>query len=115
MPTREEVLAALTQQGPFELVVDDSAGYPLRVYRNAPASFREVLISSRAHGDRTFAIYGEETLTYAQHFRQVAALAHRLRQEGVRRGDRVAIGMRNYPSGASASGPATPSARSSWR
>src|ERR1700756_2106465 len=97
MPMREEVLAALTQQGPFELVLDESAGYPLRVYRNAPASFREVLIASKAHGDRTFAIYGEETLSYAEHFRQAAALAHRLREAGVHRGDRVAIGMRNYP------------------
>ena len=97
MPTREEVLAALTQQGPFELVVDESAGYPLRVYKNAPASFRDVLIGSRAHGDRIFAVYGDETVSYAEHFRQVAALAHQLRAAGVRRGDRVALGMRNYP------------------
>ena len=97
MPTREEVLAALTREGPFELVIDESAGYPLRVYRNAPPSFREVLIASRAHGERTFAIYGAETLTYAQHYRQAAALARRLLAAGVRKGDRVAIGMRNYP------------------
>ncbi|MBV8682226.1 MAG: acyl--CoA ligase [Caulobacteraceae bacterium] len=97
MPTREEVLAALTQQGPFELVVDESAGYPLRVYKNAPQSFREVLIGSRAHGDKTFAVYGRETLSYAEHFRKAGALAHYLQKAGVRRGDRVALGMRNYP------------------
>jgi long-chain acyl-CoA synthetase len=97
MPTREEVLAALTRQGPFELVVDESAGFPQRVYRNAPPSFRDVLISTRAHGERTFAVYGGETLTYAQHYRQAAALARGLLEAGVRKGDRVAIGMRNYP------------------
>jgi long-chain acyl-CoA synthetase len=97
MPTREEVLAALTREGPFELVADERAGWPQRVYRNAPRSFREVLLSTRAHGGRVFAVYGEETLTYAEHFRQAAALARRLLADGVRKGDRVAIGMRNYP------------------
>ncbi|HEX4742032.1 MAG TPA: AMP-binding protein, partial [Caulobacteraceae bacterium] len=97
MPTREEVLAALTRQGPFELVVDGSAGFPQRVYRNAPPSFREVFISTRAHRERAFAVYGGETLTYAQHYRQAAALARRLLEAGVRKGDRVAVGMRNYP------------------
>ena len=88
---------ALTATGPFELAEDASLGYPLRVYKNAPASLREVLISTRAFGDRPFLIYEDEVTTYAQHFAQVAALAHRLRAAGVVKGDRVAIGMRNYP------------------
>jgi long-chain acyl-CoA synthetase len=69
----------------------------MRVYRNAPASLREILISTLAHGDRTFLIYEDETLTYREHFENVAALAQRLRSAGVSKGDRVAIGMRNYP------------------
>ena len=97
MASREEIIAHLTASGPFELVDDHAAGYPLRVYRNAPSSFREVLLSTRGHGQRTFSIYGDETLTYDQHYAQVAALAHHLTAAGVRKGDRVAIGMRNYP------------------
>ena len=98
MPTREEAIAALTQAGPFELTLDASQGDPpLRVYRTAPGSLREVLQSTLAHGDRTFLIYEDETLTFRQHYGQVAALAQRLLDAGVVKGDRVAIGMRNYP------------------
>ena len=97
MPSREEIVAALTATGPLELTTDESRGYPMRVYRNGPASLREVLLATRAHGERPFLIYEDETLSYAAHFGQVAALAHRLREAGVAKGDRVAIGMRNYP------------------
>jgi long-chain acyl-CoA synthetase len=97
MPTRQEALASLTAAGPFELVEDASEGDPIRVYRNAPPSFREVLIATRAHGDKPFLIYDEEVVTYAEHFARAARLAHHLRAAGVAKGDRVAIGMRNYP------------------
>jgi len=97
MPSREEIIAGLTAAGPLELTGDDSQGYPMRVYRNGPSSLREVLLATRAHGLRPFLIYEDETLSYAAHFGQVAALAHYLRAAGVARGDRVAIGMRNYP------------------
>jgi long-chain acyl-CoA synthetase len=98
MPSREEAIAALTAAGPLELMEDASRGAPpLRVYRNAPASLREVLQSTLAHGDKTFLIYEDETLTYRQHHGKVAALAQRLRDAGVGKGDRVAVGMRNYP------------------
>jgi long-chain acyl-CoA synthetase len=97
MPTRSEVIERLTREGPFELVEDTALGYPIKVYRNAPPSMRAVLEASRAHGGKTFLIYGEETLTFAEHFARVAALAYFLRAAGVEKGDRVAIGMRNYP------------------
>ncbi len=97
MPTRDEIVAQLTASGPLELTEDASAGYPLRVFKNAPASLRDVLISTRQFGERPFLIYEDEVLTYRQHFEQVAALAARLRAAGVGKGDRVAIGMRNYP------------------
>ena len=97
MPSREQITARLTSAGPFELTHDDSPGYPIRIYRHAPASFRAVFEGTRAHGERLFSIYGGETLSYDQHYAQVAALAHHLMGRGVTKGDRVAIGMRNYP------------------
>jgi long-chain acyl-CoA synthetase len=98
MPSRDEAIAALTSAGPFELALDRSQGEPpLRVYRNAPASLREVLETTRAHGERPFLIYERETLSYREHFERVAALASALQRAGVGKGDRVAIGMRNYP------------------
>jgi long-chain acyl-CoA synthetase len=98
MPTREEAIAALTAEGPFQLVEDHSEGEPpLRVYANAPASMREVLKGTLAHGDKPFLIYEDEVISFRQHYGQVAALAQRLLDAGVAKGDRVAIGMRNYP------------------
>jgi long-chain acyl-CoA synthetase len=97
MPTRADIVAELTRAGPFELAEDRSAGHPQRVYRHAPPSFRAVFEATRAHGHRPFAIYGEETLSYEEHHARAAALAHHLRGAGVVKGDRVAIGMRNYP------------------
>ncbi len=95
--TRAGVIADLTSSGPFELELDRSASPPLRGYRNAPASLREVLISALQHADKPFLIYEDETLTYAEHLRRAAGLARYLLAQGVRKGDRVAIGMRNYP------------------
>ncbi len=97
MPTRSEIIAQLISDGPFALATDETLGYPIRVYRHAPPSMRAVLEATRAFDDRTFLIYGEEELTFKEHFRQVASLAHFLSDAGVKKGDRVAIGMRNYP------------------
>lgn len=97
MPSRQEIIAALTASGPFELAHDHGAGYPAPVYRNAPASMRELLLATRAHGERPFLLYDGETLSYAEHFGRAAALAAYLQSLGVTKGDRVAIGMRNYP------------------
>ena len=98
MPTREEALAVLTAPGArFEIIEADVLGQRLPVYRNCAPSLRDVLLETRAFGTREFLIYDDERITYAQHFAQVARLATLLRRDGVGHGDRVAIGMRNYP------------------
>jgi len=97
MLTRNDLVQRFTAEGPFELTEDTSAGYPLKVYRHAPPSLRAVLESTRQFDDRIFLVYGDEEITYRQHFAKVAALAHFLRDAGIKKGDRVAIGMRNYP------------------
>jgi long-chain acyl-CoA synthetase len=96
---RDEAVRALTAAGaPFELDEMTVDGVPWRVFKHAPASLRDVFATSAAHGDKDFLVYGEERLTYGEHFGLVAALARRLAdQHGVGKGDRVAIGMRNYP------------------
>jgi long-chain acyl-CoA synthetase len=95
MTAREDIVRRLTGEGPFEIGVDQTAGF--RVYRHAPPSLRAVFESTRQFDGRTFLVYGDEEITYREHFRRVAALAHFLRARGVCKGDRVAIGMRNYP------------------
>jgi len=98
MASREEVLAGLTGPGgDFELAQAEVRGVPMRVYKNAPASLRDMFLGTAAFGDQDFLIYEDRTLTFSEHFRQVAALAAHLKEKGIKKGDRVAIGMRNYP------------------
>ncbi len=94
-----EAVAALTAPGaPCEMEEKVIGGVPLRVWKNAPPSLRAVIEASRMHGDLPFIVYEDERLSYADHYRLVALLARSLIDRyGVRKGDRVAIAMRNLP------------------
>jgi long-chain acyl-CoA synthetase len=83
--------------GVFEIVETPVRGQSLRTYKNAPPNIRALWLSTAAHGDRHYLVYGDERLTYAQAHAQVRAVAAWLTARGVTRGDRVAIAMRNYP------------------
>ncbi|HYM02871.1 MAG TPA: class I adenylate-forming enzyme family protein [Stellaceae bacterium] len=73
-------------------------GITTRVWKNAPPSLRAVFEASLAYGDLPFLVYEEERLSYAEHYRQVAAFARALAGRfGIAKGDRVAIAMRNFP------------------
>ncbi|HET6257432.1 MAG TPA: class I adenylate-forming enzyme family protein [Pseudonocardia sp.] len=82
----------------FEVVERLVRGIPTRVYSGGPQTLRELLLAGAAFGERDFLVYGTERWTYAQHLRQVAGLARCLLEEyGLRKGDRVAVTMRNHP------------------
>ncbi|HEY0517948.1 MAG TPA: class I adenylate-forming enzyme family protein [Ilumatobacteraceae bacterium] len=73
-------------------------GAPMRVFAAAPPTLRMLWELSAVHADKTYIVYEDECLTYAEVHAQVRALAHYLRRScGVGSGDRVAIAMRNYP------------------
>ena len=97
--TRTDAIAALTAPGqPFELETIDHDGVPWRVFKTAPASMRDFLATTAAFGDRDFLVYEGERTTHAEHLGIVGGLAAWLAEEfGIVNGDRVAIGMRNYP------------------
>jgi long-chain acyl-CoA synthetase len=98
MPTRNDIVTELTAPGgQFALQEVEIRGIPQRVYKNAPPALRAFLPMTRALGDKPFLIYEDEVVSFAEHYRQVAALASHLKALGVQKGDRVAIGMRNYP------------------
>jgi long-chain acyl-CoA synthetase len=98
-PTRAEAAATLTAPGqPFEMEDLVIRSIPTRTWKSAPATLRTVLEMSAFHGDKDFLVYEDERLTFAEHYRAVATLAHALiDQFGVTKGDRVAIAMRNLP------------------
>jgi long-chain acyl-CoA synthetase len=88
----------LTAPGaPFELVVQEVRGAPLKVFKNAPPNVRAIWLSTAAFADRTYLVFENERITYAEAHILVASIANWLHAHGVKRGDRVAIAMRNFP------------------
>ena len=96
---REAAIARLTGPGgAYEIERVDVGGIELPVYRHAPRSMREVFEQTLVNGDRTFLVYDETRWSYLDHAERVRRLGHHLVEvAGIRQGDRVAIGMRNYP------------------
>jgi long-chain acyl-CoA synthetase len=93
-----EVHALLTRPGsPFEMEERDIRGVRTRVWKHAPPTMRDVFRLARAHGDKTFVVYGDERVSYEDFARAALAIAEALQQAGVKKGDRVAIAMRNLP------------------
>ncbi|MES2056631.1 MAG: class I adenylate-forming enzyme family protein [Pseudomonadota bacterium] len=90
--------AALTVPGSkFEMDVADIRGVPTRVWKYAPPSLAFLIQAARAYGQNVFTVYEDERVTYEANYRAVAALATKLQEMGVAKGDRVAIAMRNLP------------------
>ena len=73
-------------------------GIPMKYYSEAPPTIRFLVEASALYGERDFLVYENERATYIAHLKAVAHLAHALKDRfGIRKGDRVAIIMRNYP------------------
>src|SRR6185312_14798873 len=90
--------ASLTAPGArFEMETRLIRGVPTRVWKNAPASLREVFTKLEEYSERTCLVYEDERVTYAAFMRATRALALQLQAAGVRPGERVAIAMRNLP------------------
>ena len=94
-----EANATITGPGQiFELIDAEVRGVRMRVFKNAPAHLGQLFAGSRAHGDKPFLVYENETFTFAQAADHIDALASLLvNTYGVKKGDRVAVAMRNFP------------------
>ncbi|HUY16964.1 MAG TPA: class I adenylate-forming enzyme family protein [Acidimicrobiales bacterium] len=94
----EEATARLIAPGQmFETERAVVHGRELTVWKNAPASLRQILDLSLDHATRDFLVYEDQRYTFDEHYRVAASLAARLAEFGVRKGDRVAIASRNLP------------------
>ncbi len=91
--------AVMTAPGAkFEMEEKVINGIRLRIYKHAPLTLRDVVLNSKQWDFREYLVFEDERITYAAHYKAVAHLARRLREDfGVQKGDRVAVVMRNYP------------------
>lgn len=98
MVTRAEAVEFLTGPGQvFELESVTVHGNPVRAFKNAPRTLVDVWAMAAARGESPYFIYADEVMTHHEADRQVKGVAAWLQARGVRQGDRVAVGMRNYP------------------
>lgn len=100
MPSFDEAIAQLTSPGgPFAMHDEGIDGRTLRVFDNTPRSLRALFDGLRTRpADDVHLVYEDERLTFADVVAEIDATAHLLAEHyGVQPGDRVAIGMRNYP------------------
>jgi len=90
--------AILTAPGmPGEVAEVEIRGIKTKVWKNLPPSLRSLVEASRAYGERVFLVYEDERVSFEAFHRAVAALAAELAVQGVTKGDRVAVIMRNIP------------------
>jgi long-chain acyl-CoA synthetase len=93
-----EAHAQLTAEGArFEMEELLIRGVRTRVWKNAPPTIRDVFVAALSHGEREFIVYEQERVSYRAFTAAALTLAQALRAEGVGKGDRVALVMRNLP------------------
>ncbi len=96
--TKDQAHALLTAPGAkFEMEEKVIGGRTVRVWKNAPPTFRELFLASQTYPDREFLVYENDRATYPAFGKATIALAHDLIARGVNKGDRVALVMRNLP------------------
>ena len=97
--TWTEANLAVTAPGQiFELIDAEVMGVKTQIFKNAPAHLGQVFAGARGHGEKTFLVYEGESYSFTQAMDQIDALSNLLANTyGVKKGDRVAVAMRNYP------------------
>jgi long-chain acyl-CoA synthetase len=93
-----EANARLTAPGArYEMENVVIRGVVTRSWKNQPRTLREIFLNGRAFKDREVLVYEGDRATYEAFARAVLTLAHELLAQGVVKGDRVALIMRNLP------------------
>ena len=90
--------ALLTAPGsPLEMETVMIRGLPVRTWKHAPPTLAAVFATGRTHGEKIFLINEDERVSFEAFSRAVLKLAEQLVADGLKKGDRVALVMRNLP------------------
>lgn len=95
----DDAIQRITAAGaPFEIVDQVINGVTYKCYKNAPRNLPDLFAPGRDFADKEFLVYEGERCTFKQFFQQADSIGHQLvNAYGVKKGDRVALAMRNYP------------------
>ena len=94
----DQAHALLTQPGAvFEMEELEIRGVNTRAWKNGPKTFVDLFATARNWAERIFLVYDSDRVSYEAFARASLALAHELQEAGLKKGDRVAIAMRNLP------------------
>ncbi|MDQ3385019.1 MAG: acyl--CoA ligase [Actinomycetota bacterium] len=95
----QEALEQLTAPGaPFATSQMEVDGVTYTVFDRAAGTLRDLFATARQNADQVYLVYEDERWTFGDVMAQVDGIAKVLVERyGVQKGDRVAIGMRNYP------------------
>jgi long-chain acyl-CoA synthetase len=94
----EEAHARLTAPGAaFEMTEIVVRGGAMRVWKHVPATAMQAFVQARTYGTREFLVYHDERVTYEAFARASLRIAALLAEHGLKKGDRVALVMRNLP------------------
>lgn len=84
--------------GQFEMQDAVVKGITYRSFKNAPPSLKAVYDNSLSHADSPFLVYENQTLSFKDVYSLASGVATQLLETyGVKKGDRVALAMRNCP------------------
>lgn len=96
--TLEQARGMLTAPGQrFEMETVNIRGIPTRTWKQALPNMYALAQAGRAHGDVPFIIYEDERMSFEGWYRATANFAQKLTELGIKKGDRVALCMRNLP------------------
>jgi len=95
-----QTMTSLTQQpgSPFEVQTTEIHGVNYKHFSNAPNTLHDLVAPARDCGAQEFIAYLDERWSFDEFFERVDQLAYQLaNQLEIRKGQHVAIAMRNYP------------------
>ena len=95
----EATIAGMTgPEGPFPILETQINGANRKVFGGLPANLRDYYVTVAGHADKDCLVDEDRRLSFSEVLQKAASLSHALAdQYDVRKGDRVALAMRNAP------------------
>lgn len=95
----DDLIALLTAPHmPFATTETEVQGSVQTVFAHQPPTLREACMMFYGHGEKEFLVYQDVRITFAETITKASQFAQALVDDyGVKKGDRVALAMRNYP------------------